>query len=119
MHVTVVQLIGRLCYYRSCFRHMHMPEYSFCADQDIALVERTAATFNSPYKQGRVVLEDREPQQCVLLRAGGHMSVLDMEQGHPRAPYCSRSHHLESPCVDLVRSCIGAALCSKAKKSDV
>lgn len=52
-----------------------------CSYQDIALVERTAATFNSPYKQGRPVLEDREPQQCVLLRAGGHMSVLDMEQG--------------------------------------
>ncbi len=48
-------------------------------------MERTAATFNSPYKQGRVVLEDREPQQCVLLRAGGHMSVLDMEQGCPTA----------------------------------
>ncbi len=49
--------------------------------QDIALVERTAATFDSPYKRGKVQVEDRDPQQCVLLRAGGHMSVLDMEQG--------------------------------------
>lgn len=63
-------------------------------------MERTAATFNSPYKQGRQVMEDREPHQCVLLRAGGHMSVLDMEQGG--APTASRFDWVgECPCVAL------------------
>jgi hypothetical protein len=55
--------------------------------QDIALVERTAATFDSPYKQARHQPDEREPQQCVLLRAGGHMSVLDMEQGLCSSPF--------------------------------
>lgn len=57
--------------------------------QDIALVERTAATFDSPCKQGKQLPDEREPQQCVLLRAGGHMSVLDMEQGQLSAVTCN------------------------------
>lgn len=64
-------------------------------------MERSAATFNSPYKPsaggGTPPGEEGEPQHCVLLRAGGLMSILDMEQGalhtlsHPTAPYLTLS----------------------------
>ncbi len=52
--------------------------------QDIALVERSAATFDSALQAADGGAGDEaEPAHCVLLRAGGHMSVLDMEQGEP------------------------------------
>ena len=49
---------------------------------------------------------DSEPQHCVLLRAGGQMSVLDMAQGlhlhEIRAILCAtmrNSHHMYSLCT--------------------
>ena len=57
--------------------------------QDIALVERSAATFDSP-PSSQPPSKDQEPQQCVLLRAGGHMSVLDMDQGSHRSSAFAR-----------------------------
>ena len=45
-------------------------------------MERAAATFDAAQRPGGAQQSgDGEPQHCVLLRAGGHMSVLDMEQG--------------------------------------
>ena len=56
-------------------------------EQDIALVERAAATFDAAQRPGSARQNgDAEPQHCVLLRAGGHMSVLDMEQGNIPLP---------------------------------
>ena len=53
-------------------------------------MERSAATFNSPLKPGAAGAppdnEEGEPLFCVLLRAGGLMSVLDMEQGARHRP---------------------------------
>ena len=55
----------------------------FCL-QDIALVESCPATFQSPYKPQAAPADLDSPRQCVLLRAGGHLSVLDMVQGKQR-----------------------------------
>ena len=49
-------------------------------------MESSPATFQSPYKQHVAPATTDNPQQCVLLRAGGHLSVLDMDQGAPRSP---------------------------------
>ena len=49
--------------------------------QDIALVDSCPATFQSPYKERPPPANAGDPRQCVLLRAGGHLSVLDMDQG--------------------------------------
>ena len=49
--------------------------------QDIALVDSCPATFQSPYKERQPPTNAGDPRQCVLLRAGGHLSVLDMDQG--------------------------------------
>lgn len=47
--------------------------------RDIALVEIPASEWASPEKPGSNGISG--PQHCVLLRAGGLLSVLDMEQG--------------------------------------
>ena len=72
-------------------------------------MERTAATFNSPYKRGKVQVEDRDPQQCVLLRAGGHMSVLDMEQGAVRPPLLLHTGPLHA--VEIMDFLQGSPMC--------
>lgn len=46
-------------------------------------MESCPATFQSPYKQHAASATTDNPRQCVLLRAGGHLSVLDMDQGMP------------------------------------
>ena len=51
--------------------------------QDIALVEVPSAAFGSPSRPGSASGPAKAPvpQNCVLLRAGGLLSMLDMEQG--------------------------------------
>ena len=56
-------------------------KHVLCCMQDIALVESCPATFQSPYKPQTAPPDLDSPRQCVLLRAGGHLSVLDMVQG--------------------------------------
>lgn len=68
-----------------------------CALQDIALVESCPATFQSPYKRHELPGSPKDPQQCVLLRAGGHLSVLDMDQGVLRAPQIRKTSSLKAP----------------------
>lgn len=65
---------------------MAMPHCPPARLQDIALVESSPATFQSPYKQDVAPTATENPRQCVLLRAGGHLSVLDMDQGAPNSP---------------------------------
>ena len=59
-------------------------KHMLCCMQDIALVESCPATFQSPYKPQAAPPDLDSPRQCVLLRAGGHLSVLDMVQGGQR-----------------------------------
>jgi len=77
--------------------------------QDIALVERAAATFNSPARPaaggGGPGGTEGEPQHCVLLRAGGLMSILDMNQGAQR-------RHKNRLILSLIL--LGAAVSSRA-----
>ena len=51
--------------------------------QDIALVEVPSGAFGSPSRPGSAggPAKAQVPQNCVLLRAGGLLSMLDMEQG--------------------------------------
>ena len=56
--------------------------------QDIALVEGRPPTFNVQAAGGtNTSEEDREPHHCVLLRAGGLLSLLDLEQGNAHLAY--------------------------------
>ena len=50
-----------------------------CAPQDIAIVE-PQTTASSGAANGDAALPEADPRHCVLLRAGGLLSVLDMDQ---------------------------------------
>ena len=80
----VVRTPGRICCIAPQTVLVQSPPHCLPAClQDIALVESSPATFQSPYRQHVAPATTDNPWQCVLLRAGGHLSVLDMDQGAP------------------------------------
>ena len=60
-----------------------------CAVQDIAIVEPQSTVSNGLANGSGEAALEADPRHCVLLRAGGLLSVLDMDQVRMRL--CSRS----------------------------
>ena len=88
-YLAVVIDITTCCWLRKrhdvCSRQLHHKVCSGLPVQDIAIVEpRPSSDSNEETEAGTAA--DFEPRHCVLLRAGGQMSVLDMAQGSSHNP---------------------------------